>query len=75
MICGKGRGGNNIAENVKKSLISIIRKLLSPSINLLLQQECIDRHNLKSQKETILVIFLYLHKFVSQTLISVEKIH
>ena len=28
----KGRGGNNMAENVKKSIQSILRKFLNPSL-------------------------------------------
>lgn len=28
----KGRGGNNVAENMKKSVKSILKKALSPSL-------------------------------------------
>ena len=28
----KGRGGNNVAENMKKSVKSILRKALSPAL-------------------------------------------
>jgi hypothetical protein len=62
----EGRGGNNIAENVKKSNLSVFRKLLPPHEFAAMQKNCIEKHGLRSQKENMLIFFLYLHKLEAE---------
>ena len=73
-VVKSGRGGNNIAENMKKSFFSIIRKKLCSRMNAELQQRLVKPFNLKSQKENIMLLFLFLHVFVREGKITLKDI-
>jgi 6-pyruvoyl-tetrahydropterin synthase len=57
----KGRGGNNIAENIKKAFLAILRKRLPLNVSEELSDRFIQPYNLKSQKENIFLFFMFLH--------------
>ena len=63
MPTNMGRGGNNTAENIKKSFLAILRRR-HPSLAHELTKRFIEPYALKSQKENIFLFFMFLRIFV-----------
>lgn len=55
-----GRGGNNVSENVKKAIRSLLKKLLPQHICNEYEDRFINHYQLKSQKENYILYFLFL---------------
>lgn len=58
----QGRGGNNVAENMKKSIRSLFKKYLSTEIYQEFDERYVKHYGLKSQKENYVLFFLFLHE-------------
>ena len=70
----KGRGGNNVAENMKKSVKSILRKELPSEMYEYFDQNYIRKYHLKSQKENYVLYFLFLHEMLFEKRISSQVV-
>jgi hypothetical protein len=60
-VPSKGRGGNNVAENMKKSIVGILKKRMTPALFEEYEQRYIKSYEMKSQKENFILYFLFLH--------------
>lgn len=61
-----GRGGNNVAENIKKALTALMKKFLTKECVAEIEERLVKTYSLKSQKENLVLFFMFFHVLLQE---------